>query len=188
LLIRRWYVLQGVPNDATEREVSHIFRPFPGFVNARLISKKTREGRKFFFCFVDFENKKQASIVLHTLQGYKFHNKDPSGVRISFATPTNQIKTGFGGKGNIICERYLFKGGRKEFSRRDSVGESGFSKKHSHGFKQFSGKYGRNSSHKRGNDGHKRDNPDESFGNRYNQYGKKQYKGFERRSRKERRF
>jgi len=71
-----------------------------------LISKKTREGRKFFFCFVDFENKKQASIVLHTLQGYKFHNKDPSGVRISFATPTNQIKTGFGGKGNTLLQTY----------------------------------------------------------------------------------
>lgn len=99
--------LKGVPNDATEREVSHIFRPYPGFVNARLIAKKTHEGRKFFFCFVDFENKTQASIAMQTLQGYKFHNKDPSGVRISFATPTNEIKKGYGNKGGYFYNQSL---------------------------------------------------------------------------------
>lgn len=172
-----------MPNDATEREVSHIFRPFPGFVNARLIAKKTREGRKFFFCFVDFENKRQASIALHTLQGYKFHNKDPSGVRISFATPTNQIKTGFGAKGGGLTP-----GPRRSFVRRDHMGDSGFSKKHSQPFRHSSPKYSRDFSHKRGGDGGKRELPEESFGSRYGHYGKKPFRAFDRRSKKERRF
>lgn len=92
---------QGVPNDSTEREVSHIFRPFPGFINARLIPKKTHQGRKYFFCFVDFEKVDQACIAKDTLQGYKFHNKDLSGVRISFATPTNVIKGNYGKHGKV---------------------------------------------------------------------------------------
>ena len=110
-------------------------------------------------------------MVLHTLQGYKFHNKDPSGVRISFATPTNQIKTGYGGKGR---------------GRRDSVGEPGFPKKQSHsqGFRQYSGKYSKDM-HKRHVD--RRGFQDEGFGGKYGQYNKKQYRGFDRRSKKERR-
>ena len=28
--------VEGVPNDATEREVYHLFRPFPGFISLRL--------------------------------------------------------------------------------------------------------------------------------------------------------
>ena len=59
--------VEGIPNDATEREVSHIFRPFPGYLMARLIPKVSQAGRKFFFCFVDFENKIQASICQSTL-------------------------------------------------------------------------------------------------------------------------
>lgn len=46
--------VDGVPSDATEREVSHIFRPFPGYIQARLIAKVSKMGRKYFYCFVDF--------------------------------------------------------------------------------------------------------------------------------------
>lgn len=35
---------------------SEVFRPFPGFTNARLIKKSTKQGREFFLCFIDFEN------------------------------------------------------------------------------------------------------------------------------------
>jgi len=49
--------VEGIPRDATQREVSHIFRPFPGFVLARLIPKTSRVGKRYFFCFVDFETK-----------------------------------------------------------------------------------------------------------------------------------
>ena len=85
-------VLQGIPGDATEREVSHIFRPFPGFLTARLIPKTSKNDRKYFFCFVDFENKLQATIALQTLQGYRFHYRDIKGLKINYATPTSVIK------------------------------------------------------------------------------------------------
>ena len=31
--------VEGIPLDATEREVSHIFRPYPGYKGLRLIEK-----------------------------------------------------------------------------------------------------------------------------------------------------
>eukprot|EP01017_Pseudomicrothorax_dubius_P024687 TRINITY_DN2621_c0_g1_i5.p1 TRINITY_DN2621_c0_g1~~TRINITY_DN2621_c0_g1_i5.p1 ORF type:complete len:366 (-),score=31.15 TRINITY_DN2621_c0_g1_i5:231-1328(-) len=60
--------VDGVPNDSSEREVAHVFRPFPGFQRVRLIRKTARSGRRFFFCFVDFDNTLQATIALTTLQ------------------------------------------------------------------------------------------------------------------------
>lgn len=95
--------IDGVPNDATDREVGRkypnslnlypsghqffkkyrcfpqipnipfltfldVFRPFPGYICARLISKETKSGRKYYYCFVDFENSVQASICMQTLQ------------------------------------------------------------------------------------------------------------------------
>lgn len=67
--------IDGIPIDAKEREVARsisplldIFRPYPGFISARLIIKEAKSGRKFFYCFVDFENAMQATIVLQSLQ------------------------------------------------------------------------------------------------------------------------
>lgn len=48
--------VEGVPIDATEREVAHIFRPFPGYLSSWLILKEKSNGKKYFFCFVDFDN------------------------------------------------------------------------------------------------------------------------------------
>jgi len=55
--------VDGIPNDASEREVSRtlkfyldIFRPFPGFQCIRLIKKTTMSGREYLLCFIDFEN------------------------------------------------------------------------------------------------------------------------------------
>ena len=84
--------LSGIPGDATEREVSHIFRPFPGFLSARLIPKTSKNDRKYFFCFVDFENHIQASVTMQTLQGYRFHYRDVKGLKINFATPSGIIR------------------------------------------------------------------------------------------------
>ena len=30
---------EGIPLDASKREISHIFRPFPGFIEVRIILK-----------------------------------------------------------------------------------------------------------------------------------------------------
>ena len=36
--------IEGIPPDATEREVAHIFRPFPGYMLARLIPRSSKSG------------------------------------------------------------------------------------------------------------------------------------------------
>lgn len=75
-----------------EREVAHVFRPYPGFINARLLPKTSKTGRKYFFCFVDFEDETLATICLKSLQGYRFHKNDSKGLKISYATPTHVVK------------------------------------------------------------------------------------------------
>jgi len=47
--------VEGIPIDATEREVSHMFRPFLGFKTVRLIPREKRPGEKVVLCFADFE-------------------------------------------------------------------------------------------------------------------------------------
>ncbi|EAR96963.4 RNA recognition motif protein (macronuclear) [Tetrahymena thermophila SB210] len=84
--------VDGVPIDSNEREVSHIFRPFPGFQAVRLIRKRTQAGREFYFCFVDFESALQSTIALRTLQGYRFDKKDTQGLKISYANEPHQPK------------------------------------------------------------------------------------------------
>ena len=63
--------VEGIPLDATEREVAHIFRPFPGYKSLRLIQKE-KNGENTILCFVDFENSLQSTICINTLQGYRF--------------------------------------------------------------------------------------------------------------------
>ncbi|KAL4466962.1 hypothetical protein ABPG74_010559 [Tetrahymena malaccensis] len=84
--------VDGIPIDSNEREVSHIFRPFPGFLAVRLIRKRTQAGREFYFCFVDFDSALQSTIALRTLQGYRFDKKDTQGLKISYANEPHQPK------------------------------------------------------------------------------------------------
>jgi RNA recognition motif-containing protein len=55
--------VDGVPIDSNEREVAHIFRPFPGFENVKLIKKTSHSGREFYYCFVEFEDPVCATIA-----------------------------------------------------------------------------------------------------------------------------
>lgn len=84
--------IEGIPPDATEREVAHIFRPFPGYMLARLIPRSSKSGRKYFYCFVDFQTEMQATICMETVQGYRFHKNDSRGLKLSYAVPTNKVK------------------------------------------------------------------------------------------------
>ena len=60
----------GIPSDVTERELGHIFRPFPGFRGLRL--KPPREpGRGGPLAFVDFEQPSQALVCLRAVDGYR---------------------------------------------------------------------------------------------------------------------
>jgi hypothetical protein len=57
----------------------------------RLIRKKTKTGREFYFCFVDFENSLQSTIALKTLQGYRFDKGDRKGLKIMYANEPHEI-------------------------------------------------------------------------------------------------
>ncbi|KAH9691658.1 nuclear speckle RNA-binding protein A [Citrus sinensis] len=62
--------VEGLPADSTKREVAHIFRPFVGYKEVRLVIKesKLRGGDRLILCFVDFENPACAATALSALQ------------------------------------------------------------------------------------------------------------------------
>ena len=75
--------VEGFPYETTEREISHIFRPFPGFLSVRLITRE-KNGEKTLICFADFENVYQSTICIYTLQGYRFDKNDLVGLHFSY--------------------------------------------------------------------------------------------------------
>jgi len=79
--------VEGVPTDATEREVSHIFRPYAGYSSLRILQKESKQfpNRIYFLCFVEFDNKYQATAAMHALQGYRMDKNDTKGLHISYA-------------------------------------------------------------------------------------------------------
>ncbi|XP_029119923.1 RNA-binding protein 1 isoform X2 [Elaeis guineensis] len=81
--------VEGLPANCTRREVSHIFRPFAGFREIRLVNKDSRfpGADPFVLCFVDFSNPSQAAVALDALQGYKFDmlDRDSANLRLQFA-------------------------------------------------------------------------------------------------------
>eukprot|EP00262_Sarcandra_glabra_P013461 TRINITY_DN372_c0_g2_i1.p1 TRINITY_DN372_c0_g2~~TRINITY_DN372_c0_g2_i1.p1 ORF type:complete len:232 (+),score=42.81 TRINITY_DN372_c0_g2_i1:116-811(+) len=81
--------VEGLPANCTRREVSHIFRPFVGFKEVRLVNKEPRHpgGDPLILCFVDFTTPSYAAIAMDALQGYKFdeHDRDSANLRLQFA-------------------------------------------------------------------------------------------------------
>ncbi|KAG9155790.1 hypothetical protein Leryth_004050 [Lithospermum erythrorhizon] len=81
--------IEGLPANCTRREVSHIFRPFVGYKEVRLVTKESRHsgGDPLVLCFVDFESPAHAATAMDALQGYKFdeHDRDSVFLRLQFA-------------------------------------------------------------------------------------------------------
>jgi len=82
--------IEGLPSDATEREVAHVFRKYEGLgfqsVRMRAIESNKTPGTNLFLCFAEFDNPHQATIALYGLQGYRFDTKvENSAIRISYA-------------------------------------------------------------------------------------------------------
>ncbi|KAM1021898.1 hypothetical protein FF1_042874 [Malus domestica] len=81
--------VDGLPTDCTRREVSHIFRPFVGFKDIRVVHKEPRRSgdKAMVLCFVEFADPKCALTAREALQGYKFDNKKPESpaLKIHFA-------------------------------------------------------------------------------------------------------
>ncbi|PRP80407.1 hypothetical protein PROFUN_11953 [Planoprotostelium fungivorum] len=79
--------VEGLPLDATEREVAHIFRQWPGYQSLRILQKdgKLFTGRTYNLCFVEFDNKHQATLAMQHIQGYRIDKNDNKGIVITYA-------------------------------------------------------------------------------------------------------
>lgn len=115
---RKTLYVENIPADANEREVSRIFffftfsfftfyfhfcnkymynlitiidifRPYPGFIRVRLIPKESND-KKFFLCFVDFDNEYNSTKALNGLNGYVFDVKNGHTISIQYARGTNK--------------------------------------------------------------------------------------------------
>ncbi|RDX89420.1 RNA-binding protein 1, partial [Mucuna pruriens] len=79
----------GVPNDCTRREVGHLFRPFIGYKDIKVVHKEPRRSgdKAMTLCFVEFVDSKFALTAMEALQGYKFDDKKPDSptLKIQFA-------------------------------------------------------------------------------------------------------
>ncbi|CAN0462969.1 unnamed protein product, partial [Hapterophycus canaliculatus] len=63
--------VEGIPGDVSERELAHIFRPFPGYISLRLRAKGGRSlgttsssASAGAICFVEFESGYHVSSVI----------------------------------------------------------------------------------------------------------------------------
>ncbi|XP_022993915.1 RNA-binding protein 2-like isoform X1 [Cucurbita maxima] len=95
--------VEGLPSDSSRREVAHIFRPFVGYKELRLVTKesKHRGGDPLILCFVDFANPACAATAMSALQGYKMDEQDPESnyLRLQFSRhPGPRSGSGSGGK------------------------------------------------------------------------------------------
>ncbi|WZY98485.1 hypothetical protein YC2023_070814 [Brassica napus] len=81
--------VEGLPSNCSRREVSHIFRPFLGYKEVRLVTKDTkqRNGDPVVLCFVDFENPACAATARTALQGYRMdeNEQDSKNLQIQFS-------------------------------------------------------------------------------------------------------
>ncbi|CAN6439010.1 unnamed protein product [Victoria cruziana] len=96
--------IEGLPTDSTQREVAHIFRPFLGYKEVRLVTKNPRNpgGNPVVLCFVDFINANCAATALGILHGYKMDEQDPSSpvLKMQFARhPGPRSGSGMGPRG-----------------------------------------------------------------------------------------
>lgn len=82
--------IEGLPPKCTRREVAHIFRPFVGYKEVRIItkeSKQKRNGDPVIISFVDFTTPACAATAMTALQGYKMdeHDSDSAYLRLQFS-------------------------------------------------------------------------------------------------------
>ncbi|XP_051197673.1 RNA-binding protein 2 isoform X1 [Lolium perenne] len=81
--------VDGLPTDCTRREVAHLFRPFVGFKDLRLVHKEPRRSgdKAYVLCFVEFSDAKCAFTAMKALQEYRFDERKPDApvLKIRFA-------------------------------------------------------------------------------------------------------
>jgi len=81
--------VEGLPADCSRREVAHLFRPFIGYKQIRVVHKEPRraDGEPYVLCFVEFADAKCAATAISALQGYKFDDAEhsSSSIRLQLA-------------------------------------------------------------------------------------------------------
>ncbi|XP_022936248.1 nuclear speckle RNA-binding protein A-like [Cucurbita moschata] len=81
--------VDGLPTDCTRREVGHLFRPFIGYKDIRVVHKEPRRcgDKATVLCFVEFIEARYARAAMEALQGYEFDDKktDSPALKIQFA-------------------------------------------------------------------------------------------------------
>ncbi|XP_020536645.1 RNA-binding protein 2 isoform X1 [Jatropha curcas] len=81
--------VDGLPTDCTRREVGHLFRPFIGYKDIKVIHKEPRRtgDKAMVLCFVEFVDTKCAITAKEALQGYRFDDRKPDSpvLKIHFA-------------------------------------------------------------------------------------------------------
>ncbi|KAJ7570779.1 hypothetical protein O6H91_01G134900 [Diphasiastrum complanatum] len=62
--------VDGLPADCSAREAAHIFRPFIGYKEVRVVHKESKrvDGEKVVLCFVEFADAKCAATALEALE------------------------------------------------------------------------------------------------------------------------
>eukprot|EP00903_Cladosiphon_okamuranus_P006484 g6343.t1 len=100
--------VEGVPGDVSERELAHIFRPFPGYISLRLRAKGGRSlaapssssANVEAICFVEFESSYHATIAKMGAADYRLDKVDRNSpiLRIEYAKAKNGDRGG-GGRG-----------------------------------------------------------------------------------------
>lgn len=95
--------VEGLPRDTTEREIAHIFRPFRGYKDVRVVKKEPKYdgGNPILLCFVDFTTPSCAMTAMNAVEGYKMdlHDPDSWALRLQFAKfPAQRAGHGFHGR------------------------------------------------------------------------------------------
>lgn len=77
--------VDGFPPDVTKRELAHLFRHFPGYLNLRLVIKDSRKypgERVSCMAFIEYDSVKAATDAMNALQGYFFDLDVPQSKRL----------------------------------------------------------------------------------------------------------
>uniref|UniRef100_A0A0N4ZG89 RRM domain-containing protein n=1 Tax=Parastrongyloides trichosuri TaxID=131310 RepID=A0A0N4ZG89_PARTI len=82
----------NLPGNVNEEELKSLFRGFPGFLKLKLNVKNNVNGKSNentipinAVAFIEYGDVRQATQVLHSLQGFKLTNSERGGIRIEYA-------------------------------------------------------------------------------------------------------
>lgn len=121
---RQVLYVEGLPADISQREVSHIFRPCPGFQKVRMVSKPSKMDPNVIsmLAFVDFTDIASSTNAMHALQGYPL---DPEAsqtivLKLKYAIDRHNRPSTYSGTRAVAS-----RGGNHELSTRGSRGGQG---------------------------------------------------------------